>query len=426
MTLSSLLAKIEENYVFRLSRGFWHVLIGLATLAAVAALLALAWAYLPAQKQNVQKAPYPAPVSVSLDEVKTKLKPVPADKTAEAPASAQAASTNTPSEPDDKAGHAAYLKAFEALKQLMPANKFSWKDAGKWEYPYGQFMWDYYQDPDYRRWVITQKGIPSLLDERYAAAGADTFALKAQLLEAYNATLTLIPLGDRQTAFNTLGALSNGGTDRVANDLTSVNRTVSLLSSKRVTVLGWLVNLISEDGERGRSLVDGLGNHLDKFASTARLDVIDAFFSSYYQKFDGSYEQQQEALEGFLPMLPQLAANEQAKALNTYFDLFVSKNVARQQAIGEINSRYDDALAKAEADYTVMQANKETSRPFAWYALGGGLATAAFFALFLVLLSIQRHLKALLEVSQGLPANASLSLTVPNSPESRSEPLGSA
>ena len=70
--------KVEDRYVFRVSTAFWHLLIGVITIAAIIGIVVLAWSVIPPGKEKVTasayptKASYPSVEKVTLDELNIK------------------------------------------------------------------------------------------------------------------------------------------------------------------------------------------------------------------------------------------------------------------------------------------------------------------------------------------------------------------
>lgn len=72
------LENFEENFYFRTSHLFWHLLAGIGGLALLAGVLVFFWGLTPSFKPGVKRTIYPAPVQVSAAEIKT-ANPVAAD-----------------------------------------------------------------------------------------------------------------------------------------------------------------------------------------------------------------------------------------------------------------------------------------------------------------------------------------------------------
>lgn len=407
MSASSLLTRIEERYLFRLSRSFWHVVTLLGVLIVAVALAVLGWAYLPAQERAVSKASYPAPVEISPEEIQERLKPVPA------PAAPEKTLAESPKAADQDPDRVAFTAAVQALRKALPDPQFAWQDKGRWEYPYGYGLWEYTLDSDYRRWVVTQKGIISRLNETLDGMSSVTLGQQAKILETYATTLNVIPMGDRMKVFTSMTMLTKGHPDDAVASIVALGKVVSALGSQRAPKFEQLAGIVSAHQSEGMQMVTGLGGIIGSFDATARVAALDAFSRAFVSRFEGKYEQQREAVERFMGMLPQVAPKDQARYLAAYLDLFAEKNVSRQLRIQEIDAKFADDVARAEADALASRMAKETSRPFAWYALGIGVGTAAFFALFLVMLSIQRNLKALVEVMGARPVEPAMVRVVP-------------
>ncbi len=124
---------LEKRFVFIVSRIFFWILCGAASLALVAALVVLLVNLVPAAKQKVATPKAPAEVAVTLSDVERALSPEPEEVEPEEPgyrASPEARSDKSakakPATPRDTADP--MLKAkIDTLKALFPADKYTWE-----------------------------------------------------------------------------------------------------------------------------------------------------------------------------------------------------------------------------------------------------------------------------------------------------------
>jgi hypothetical protein len=117
---------------------------------------------------------------------------------------------------------------------------------------------------------------------------------------------------------------------------------------------------------------------------------------SYSKRFK-EFQTQKEYTDGFLPLAKEFEASQQISALKKYYDLLDEKNAVREQKIKEIDSKYAEESAKAESEYEGKKSGQNAIRTTSAIVIGGAIVTIAFFALVLVILSIQRNVVKLLK-----------------------------
>jgi len=125
---------LEKRFVFIVSRIFFWILCGVASLALVAAIVLLIVNLVPAVKQKVATPRTPADVSVSLADVEQELAPAPppedrttrANRTESTESSPKSAETPRAAAPGDTIDPVLRAK-IDTLRALFPADKYSWE-----------------------------------------------------------------------------------------------------------------------------------------------------------------------------------------------------------------------------------------------------------------------------------------------------------
>jgi hypothetical protein len=181
------LSSLEEKYVFKISRYFWHIFVGLATFIIIAGIGYLLWGIVPSSHAKVEKKEYPTVVQVSLDELKGE-KP-----TSQATPTIQQPPTTPKQTVESAEGSDGFNQSMNELKKLIPPAKYSWDSIGHWNFPFGEYYYQTYKNTqyenNYRRWQIDQEGIENKLNQQYSTLSASTYNDKTQLLDAYNSLI---------------------------------------------------------------------------------------------------------------------------------------------------------------------------------------------------------------------------------------------
>lgn len=389
----SFLENFEEKFYFKTSHFFWHFLIGLAVLALIGGLLIFLWGITPSLKPSVDKPKFPEPVKISAAEIKLQIAPparvTPTTKTADlATTPVPVVKEPTPpasAEPQVDPTEKAYQLALDSLKVLLPPDKFAWESRGHWET-------DWYE----KRWVVDRVGIADQLERGFRKANAGSFESKKQILDGYLSFLSPFPVDLR---YMVLANLIESAEEDVPSTLSCLNllkSSVALFSTDKIDYLRDLVNFKKKNPNDGRPFIEYANQILPKFDPATRKSILDVLTRYYYREFK-ELSRQQEPTNLFIELLPSFQAEEQPMALASYYDLFLSKNQAREYQINILNSEYEAELARAEQILASKKQSKSEYRNLAWKLIGGSIIFIAFIALFLVMLSIQRNVKLLRE-----------------------------
>jgi len=273
MERKSLFEKLEEGFVFRVSRSFFLILVMLAMLGIVAGAFYLIWGLLPVTKEVVRKEPDPKPLVLRTGDIKNAMK---TPKTTEVTKTSTEGKINdTKKEPDrDKIRFEAL---YDTLKVLLPSKIYSWESAGHWIYPYGRSLYEYSPREDYRKWIVDKPGI----------------------------------------------------TDRI------------------------------------KELLSGITEYKDGIAPIEQLCVI----------------------------LRDFSETDRLKPLSTFVDLYLEKKAEYDRTIKQNEDNYQLKTSEANSKYETTIMQKSMAKIQSLIIVGSGIASVAFLAIFLVLLSMQRNMK---------------------------------
>ncbi len=382
--------KVEEKYVFNISRIFWHIFIGLGILGVIGGILILLWGIVPPIKHSVRKPKYPPPIAVTMEELQAKVIPAKIKKEEIKPKPIK--EIIKPKEkkfkqikevsPDKKE----YLSSLNLLKGLIPPKKYLWKSTGHWEYQYwGQ-----------KKWVVDRVGISDRLKFAYRRAKATDFISKKQLLDAYISILSSFPQKKRVEVLKALITYTKGSVSQSVSNVKLLEKCIPNFSTKRVDYLTKLANFGSRNPQDGATFIEYVNENIVKFASDVRIDVLNAMISAYYKYFN-NISRQKEVTDLALSQIGAFAPQYQAKALRYYYSIYYNKNAEREATIRNIDYKYKRAVRQSIAKYKREKWKKVRWRIKGLYGIGGGVGLIAVIALLLVLLSIQRHLRRIEE-----------------------------
>lgn len=401
---SKFLRDVEEKYVFNISQILWHVFIGLATLGIVVGIFYFLWGIIPASKDEVEKKSYPPVNQVTVEE----LKPVKQTTTQTKPTSRQESVAEAIDLGEDTTGYNQYYKSYMELQKLIPPSKYSWASRGRWEYPYGQRYYERYKNTTYggryRNWVVDQKGIDESLNNIYSATYTISHLEKKKLVDAYNQFLTKLPEEKRISALRVLFDMKNESLSKTVNNVKYLEEAVRVSGLDDLIYLKTLVAFLNYNPMEGSDFVKYVNSIISEFKKNNRYDALKALIDNYYKYYNNNLRQQKEATDIYVKeILPYFIGDEQVTLLDNYYSLNIQKNKQRQYQINQIEAEYQQALAKAEANYQADIIKKSEYRLEGIYAIISGIFLVAFIALLLVLLSIQRYLKG---IEQKLGARA--------------------
>lgn len=243
----------------------------------------------------------------------------------------------------------------------------------------------------------------------YKTANAGNYPDKKQVLDAFISVVKLLP---EEKRLNALGILINNVSQNVSqtvNICKSVSQIISKFSTEdNLEYLRKLISFGKKNPNDGVPFIDYTSGIIGKFDVTQRTKALELLVSSYYNFFSQSFAKQKEATDLFLPMLPKIKSEHQAKAIMQYYSLYLNKNYEREntiaridneyeQSINEIETLYNQEKAQAELDYQNKKLSKEQFRLKSLYGIGGGILLVVLIASILVFFSIQHSLRKIEE-----------------------------
>ncbi len=385
------LESFEEKFYFRTSRIFWHILAGIGGLALLGGAAIFLWSLTPSLKPNVKKPAYPPPVAVSTMEIKQII--APAEPKVElavahaAPVSAASAATATDQIAPADSSWFAYQTALDSMRALLPPERFRWESFGHWQ----QTFWE-------RKWMVDYIGIQERIESITRQVNAHDLREAARLLQSYIALVHPFPV---ELRFEVLKSAMEFSKDDVATTIQNIALLraaaphFSIYDEEAIAALATFGRKNPRDGRRFIEYTNGL---LPSFEQNQRLPLLQTLISGYYNYFN-DIARQEEATNLFLAIQKDFEPGQQAHALNEFYRLYRERNMAREQQIAAMEAGYQNELALAENVVAEKKSRKAFLRAWGWKITAASVGAIAFLALLLVLLSIQRNIKMLREVT---------------------------
>ena len=407
--------KVEDKYVFRVSTAFWHLLIGIITLAAIAGIVLLAWSIIPPSKEEIKASTYPSkpaypPVAkVTLADLNLN------EKTVAPPPSVQSApppAYKSQSEVENDPGKPAYNLSLAELKKIIPTN--DWQP-GYWSYPYGELASQMHpSDPNYKRWNPSGENVEQRLDRSYIPIKAKMYSAKKIALDAYIKILKQVPVAKSTEVLNFIIYNMN---DRFT-DLHTLDSSFTLIAknlksfSNSADAAQNLVGFVLNNPKATFDFVNFAIHSCSQVSDSIRSQYLAGLIDGFYNYFNGNVEVQKEATDQFNKLLTQLPGVNPTKALRTFYSVYNQKNQKRNSEINRIEEEYNTQVAAILADSTmralqaevIYQADKEKKvelRAKSLYAIAGGFVAIALLGTILTLLSIQRILRRMEAISES-------------------------
>jgi hypothetical protein len=267
----SIMERLEEKIVFRISRVFFIVLVFLAMVGMLWGVYCLCWSITPTSKSVVIKEADPKPVFISSLDIKDAINKVKIKKD----------SSNTTKEPiveekkeNDDPDKIKYQQLCESIKILFPENLYTWKSKGHWYYPYAIIRSTYG-----KKWIVDKHGVEDII-----------------------------------------------------------------------------LSVLNGESEYKKGII---------------------------------------ILEQLFDVLKSFPDKERLEPLQTFAMLYNDRKYDYEKLVRENEMRYEDKLNEATSNYEKTIAEKSAARYKGMLISGGGIASIASLAIFLVLLSVQRNIKKL-------------------------------
>lgn len=394
----NLSTKIEDKYVFTVSTFFWRILVAVAALGVVAGAALFLWGLIPAFKSSPDKETYPPVASVSFDEIRSRLSAQQQSRPAVTPQQLQGSMERG----EDKSEQILrsmleYRTTLDTLRALMPESRYAWQSQGRWSYPYGERYYNYYRDERYRQWIVTAHGIPDRMGEACNKAGITSGTERRQFVLACAKFVRGYPLDKRGQPLDAALKVAQSGITKSVSNLALLGSLRDRLLKDQTDLLLACADFLGRNPSDGAPLLQYTSTAVDSFDVTVRNDGLITMMADYSQRFNNQLDRQKEFTNLFLPMAKNFEPKLQVSALEQYYDLAIAKNAARERAIRRIDAQHESALAQAEHEYQAASTKKGERRVLGVYGMGAGLGTIAFVALLLVLLSIQRYVRRIVE-----------------------------
>jgi hypothetical protein len=385
--------KLEDKFIFNLSRYFWHFVIGLISLATITSLCFVIWGVIPAFKKTVVKDAYPPIEKVSLTEIAQAMNGKRNDNPPKAntPAPDQTVKSDSimPKITEQFDQDPEVMKAYNNLKVLIPPDKYNWEGVGHWYYPYG----NYWQQ--YKEWKEDYPSINGSLKKIFTSIGLSS-AEKKELLSMYADNIKKYRETER---IELLRFLIHYGKDNFADSkavLQILNEATDIYSPDKN---GYLIHYgrVIKDYRDAISLLTFINKFVSNFEFNNRINIAEEVLREYDYRYAGEGKDFAEISNGFIPFLTGIVLADQAKYLRVYYNLSYKKNDERKTAIRSIDNRYNSDLTQAENELLEKKLKKEEYLLQGVYGFGAGIASVAFIGILLVLFSMQRYIKKIYE-----------------------------
>ncbi len=407
MTLKAYLSKIEDKYLFRISRLFWHVLVGLVTLSLIVGAGLVAWSLIPVATKHVArpevpaKPTYPPPIGISLADVSPAAKIVAG---AEVPATVvESQKQELRVDPDEPL----YLAAKQVLEKVVPLEKITWPGEGQWTYPEGERYWQFYKQEKYRKWVATTPGADDWLRNAFERVGATSFKDRAALLNSYSDLMRVIPLANREDALAVVARETKGSVSSSESILHAVKPVIEIVSTEGG--LGYLEPILEfsfNNTTEAEGLLGYMAPFIKKIDAAERVSVMAVMIQTFERSFAHSLQQHQDATQMFESLLPSVPKGKQAEYLARCYVRYVEKTESRARAIRELDDKYEGSVQAIEAAYQAKlgiaamdeiaaKTKKNIARATASASIGGGIVALLLIAMILVFMSIQRSVRVI-------------------------------
>lgn len=396
-----LLNRIEEKVAFPLSRWFWHIVVGLGLVALVIGSLTLAYTFIPSSPQKVEQAPLPAPVAISKQDL------LDCGKSMASPSAASAPAISNETTP--------LLAKLDPLLREMPEHLFGWNPkfdtviTPREGWDSEQMIYTTVYDttvneiPGFKAELVnlivnwggndqkSQQGIvDSLAKMVHGTKNFKELFLRQALHLAGNlpdTTEATYALGFmvRLASFNTQEMTNDGAffpaqLQDIAKEPVHFRRSVELMDEMIFMSRAALQNGVALNNPNGQytefsSLGTLINQALVAFGDAQELHSAD----SMYLTLDKS------ARPDFIQSLP------------CFYRAFASKNATRKIEVERIKTEFQEAQKQAKQEAEQQKIEKTALRGTMFSVIAVALGMVAFFSLMLVLLSIQRSLRQMLE-----------------------------
>jgi hypothetical protein len=393
--------KVENRIVFNVSLIFWHLFIAIAILSIIVGVAVFAWSLIPSSQKKIEKQEYPTmpplpePVKVDFSELNL-VDAVDVETNPEI----KKPVLNKPAKNQNGESPSQYDASLDELKKMIPTAK--WEGESYYIYPFGQRYWDVYKTEKYREKVITEVGVADKLDNIYREAKATSYNEKKQVLDAIVLVIKQLP---EEKRFQGLQFLLENISKDISQNVQVFSNIAKMVSQmpndENLDYIQQLAYFGKNNPSEGSLCIEYISEIINNFNKAIRSNFVDAFISNYYSYFGSNFNQQKEATDLFLPMVPQIEKGNEISSLNKYYSIYINKNYSRAQEIAQIESEYQKKIqdidsqfrineASAIMEYQAKKLNKQEFRLKSLMGIGICILVIVLIGTFLVFLSIQR------------------------------------
>ena len=413
---SNYFTKVEDKYVFRVSTAFWHLLIGIATLAAIVGIFLFLWSVIPSGKDSIKIDKYPDKPKYPPFE-KVSLADLHLVEEKSQPSLPLIMDTITIAQPQQQviieydADKPSYDLALLELKKIIPDDQ--WKP-GRWVIT-NQLGWEMYHSDQYRRWESTGNTMEDYLESIYRVIKAKKYADKKRVLVSVTKIVKQVPGDIKGLPIQNISSSvnSNWSDLKMFDSICAViEGNVNSFGKKNSNEM--IENMIRFGFNNPNTVFEFIPfaiKTVNQFSDSLRSSIFSLLSSSFYSYFNGNIEMQKEATQQFSELIPQLNGYNPTKALRKFYSIYNQKNRKRNDEMVRLMNEYESQLKSlvadsliqaqmAEVKYNENQSKKNDLRWKSLYVVGGGFIAIALLGTILTLLSIQRILKRIENVAE--------------------------
>lgn len=422
-------SKLENTYYYGISRVFWHIIIGLASLAIIIGIGALIWSQIPPSEQSIEmdskpiKQSYPDPIAVSLTELKNslpkgeKLKEEKDNITKVDDSTIERGNIREDIPIRDTTGISNFKVQIGILKTLIPVieNNLIWNGSGRYVYrggSRGEKMFKKTKNESLREWKSTSDGFVKLFTYKTDKQNLKSYTEKTRLLNSYNKLLKNIHKSNRSSIVKNhlINFYSNNtGLNKSIEIIESITRIIKNIDVKEQNdTFGVLRNFANNNPRDGIGLQNFQESIITKFEYSQRLNIIKTINKEYIYFYNNELAIIIENTNQFVPMVVNFKGDQQPVALKNFYSLYRNKNGNRnaqiqtieanhKNQIREIENKYQQDLANAKAEYLSKQENKRGLKSLSLKSMGIGLGVVLLISLILLILSMIRNINKLAE-----------------------------
>ena len=394
-----LISKLEENIVFRFSRGFWRFIVTIAILMVIAGVIVFIWTLFSPSRKKVEKAPYPEISAVEVSDIETYIKesqtPEQRDATMESPAGQGPEKKDNGRSVSNEVFRDPSLRLYyDSLQKLIPPDKYPYELQGHWYYPYGS---DYYW---MKQWIVDDSGINDHILSAWKRinlydpdAGITSPQDAASLLLSYFHVIQPFDETNRKDVLYILLETTTLNVDSSREMVGAFSRLFPLFRTSTFAPLYNLSQFIARNPNDARNFVNMADSCLRHFPIQYREEALYAMMNGYYNYFSEAVKFQFKLMESFIPMIPSIDTTRLIKYLEIYYYLGNKNNVNQREAIARIDQNYEEESNLAREIFYQKKEQRRELRIKVIYGVGSAIGLILVITTILLLFSIQQYLK---------------------------------